>query len=591
MALPAIFLAGLAAVALADVIVPVRAMTAPTIAEIFVEKDSIRVELEIGLSDLRAFANVMPDALYERLGSGKKPLEERVKVFLSRDWILSTEGAAPLAGRVLRIQPRRRIRRDEITGEPISTGKDPGQPVVFVELAYQLDARPRTLTIRPPTREGTGAVAASIGFVLYHAGLAVNDFRYLGREATVELDWSDPWYSRFRHRNLRRYFAAPLQAFLYVEPFEVRKEIVVRPMDLQQWIDLGLEGREIIPAGAQAEIKRRIAQFFLPRSPVTVDGKRLEPILDRVHFIRRSLRWTSVVDPPEDLPLVSAMVGVIFVYPIKKLPREVTMDWGLFSARIPAVSAMATDEAGGMPYTLTSDDPVLRWQNFLRNPRSLALKAIQPPASARRVTIPLLGAACIVVGVLVLIAAWRAVRSGRRISRRLAAVALAVVAAGVFAWPYARVSTHVPFLPAPAITPPEAKQVLGGLLFNVYRAFDRRDENLVYDRLARSITGDLLSKVYLDTRRSMELEGQGGARVKVDQVDILDASPEGSSGPRGFTYRCHWNVAGSVGHWGHTHRRVNRYDAVLTVAVMEGSWKIAAIDLREEERVVSGRRQ
>ena len=30
---------------------------------------------------------------------------------------------------------------------------------------------------------------------------------------------------------------APLSVFLYVEPFEVRKEIVVRPRDLQQWID------------------------------------------------------------------------------------------------------------------------------------------------------------------------------------------------------------------------------------------------------------------------------------------------------------------------------------------------------------------
>ena len=37
------------------------------------------------------------------------------------------------------------------------------------------------------------------------------------------------WYSAFRNRNLRRQFEAPIHAFLYVEPYEARVEVVVRP--------------------------------------------------------------------------------------------------------------------------------------------------------------------------------------------------------------------------------------------------------------------------------------------------------------------------------------------------------------------------
>jgi hypothetical protein len=131
----------------------------------------------------------------------------------------------------------------------------------------------------------------------------------------------------------------------------------------------------------------------------------------------------------------------------------------------------------------------------------------------------------------------------------------------------------------------EAKEVLHALLYNVYRAFDRRDESLVYDRLAQSITGDLLTDVYLQVRRSMELENQGGARVKIDDVQLLEVDEEKEPTEPGLAYRCRWTAAGSVGHWGHIHRRTNLYDAAITIESVDGVWKISAIDLREEQRV------
>ncbi|MCZ6816099.1 MAG: hypothetical protein O7F76_05295, partial [Planctomycetota bacterium] len=118
-----------------------------------------------------------------------------------------------------------------------------------------------------------------------------------------------------------------------------------------------------------------------------------------------------------------------------------------------------------------------------------------------------------------------------------------------------------------------------------YRAFDRREENIIYDRLAISISGDLLSDVYLQTRRSIELEGQGGARVKVDAVEVLDSIPVDTTDTGGFVHHCRWNVSGSVGHWGHVHRRTNQYEAILTVEPGDGAWKIAGIDLREQKRM------
>ena len=47
----------------ADALVRSQAMFAETIAEIYVEEDELTVELEIGMADLPAFRNILPDAL------------------------------------------------------------------------------------------------------------------------------------------------------------------------------------------------------------------------------------------------------------------------------------------------------------------------------------------------------------------------------------------------------------------------------------------------------------------------------------------------------------------------------------------------
>ena len=42
---------------------------------------------------------------------------------------------------------------------------------------------------------------------------------------------------------------------------------------------------------------------------------------------------------------------------------------------------------------------------------------------------------------------------------------------------------------------------------------------------------------------------------------------------------------GSVGHWGHVHTRQNVYDAIMTIAVIDGAWKITGLEVLEEKRV------
>ena len=131
---------------------------------------------------------------------------------------------------------------------------------------------------------------------------------------------------------------------------------------------------------------------------------------------------------------------------------------------------------------------------------------------------------------------------------------------------------------------PRGRAVVAALLHNIYRAFDYRDEEQIYDVLARSASGDLLEQIYLETRRGLVLANQGGARAKVKEIELVELAARAAEG-RSFVADVTWNVSGSVGHWGHVHQRRNRVRARLTLAPQAGVWKLMEMEVLEEERL------
>ncbi len=130
----------------------------------------------------------------------------------------------------------------------------------------------------------------------------------------------------------------------------------------------------------------------------------------------------------------------------------------------------------------------------------------------------------------------------------------------------------------------EAQAVFGGLLKNVYRAFDYRDDGAIYDALAHSADGELLKTLYLQIKQSLLMAEQGGATSRVKEVKLVGGELTSSS-PKQFQYQCRWQVAGSVEHWGHIHTRVNEYGATFTVAATAAGWKITRYEFNDQQRI------
>jgi len=542
-----------AASASADAVMVTRAMSASTIMEVFIDDQAIVVELEVGANDEAA-------------------LRELAGLAIKAD-------GRPLKGRVAETSRGRRIERDDVTGEPLPN--EGTEEVVFLKLHYPLRSRPKELVFEPPLT-ADGYAVTDIGFVVYHHGIAINDFRYLSTGEPLILDWDDPFYSRFERRTLNRKYSSPMNIFVYVEPFEVRKEFVVRPLDLARFMDIDIEARQPIPASERPEVLKQLAEFLQDRAPVTIDGEQPRPILDRIHFLKRGLRMTRVVTPDEAVDGTSAIIGAIFVYPVEGIPKDVRLTWDLFDERITRVPASATDEAGPMPSFLTPEDPELHWVNYLKGSALPGKLEVEAPRSYLPIPIALL--------VAVLVALALLVASVRRRSWMLGLAAAVLAAAGSLAPPIGgRLELPVP-TSVRAPSGQDAAPTIHALLYNVYRALDFRQEEVVFDRLAQSLSGDVLERVYLEMRRGLRLESQGGARVRVREVELLDVTPQEATGPGTLRYRARWNATGTVGHWGHTHMRTNSYDALMTLGRTGDQWKIADIDILEEKRVIAGQR-
>jgi len=566
------------------------AENARNIVEIRIDKEQVLVQLEVFVEDLVIFDELIPDNLFPKPVPGRPNLEQRQQLFSEKVFQIVTDQGKKLPVIFKVVEPRRRIERQSpFAGmiNPYTRRPIPGPPadkrVLYAELIYPFEGKPKSLTFIPPLGDN-GLPQSSIGFICNHQGVTVVDFRVLSEESKLHLDWDDPWYSEFDKKALRRKIGTGMRTFLCIEPYEVRNEILVRVKDMMNWIDFDLRGDDYIEADEFNRVREQIGQFFLDRENVTIDDQRLKPILDRTAFVESSLQRSRFIESPEQVPLNSAMVGVILTYITDGIPQEIATTWELFSERVQKVTARMTDPAGPFPYDLTPDDNVLKWTNYLKTYTIPTVQKIDVADQHRGVPVPIGSVVCIA---LLLPISWSVLRRrkhGGSVTPLFGLVSLLLIGALVL-FPVFQVPVGGSAR-ASQFSTEDGQVVLDSLMKNVYRAFDFRDEEDVYDKLAVCVSGELLAELYLQQRRSLVVEQAGGAQAKVKEVAIEEVAVGKSTTQDGaLDLRAQWTALGQVGHWGHVHSRQNRYDAIVTINPRDGAWKIIGLELIEEQRL------
>jgi hypothetical protein len=153
--------------------------------------------------------------------------------------------------------------------------------------------------------------------------------------------------------------------------------------------------------------------------------------------------------------------------------------------------------------------------------------------------------------------------------------------------PFGTIAVANPFFEPEAPRGDEARRVVSRVLSDTYRAFNLTDEEALYDRLARSVSGELVDEIYLDSRRRLMAGTREGTEVTVRDVGVLEiGEPLDAAAGGGYSYDCRWSVVARVQHLQHVHHRNNIYNGVLTLRADGGRWKITGVELHSEDRVV-----
>jgi hypothetical protein len=300
---------------------------------------------------------------------------------------------------------------------------------------------------------------------------------------------------------------------VYVEPAEVRIEILMPLLTLETWMEVPRKDRNFLEVAEQQAALPALKEFFGSHNQVLIDGLEVRPVVRRLDFYGVEFKDFAVAAEPRRLSAWTARLGVILAYSTKGLPNQVALTWDLFNPKVPSARAAVFAGQDAKTCRFTRYQPTFTWNN--------------------------------------------------------------------------------PGLPPlPEIAPVRAKDpdektrvsIAETLLKNIYRAFDYRDEKVIYDALARSVEGELLAETYLKIHAGLLMQEQGGAVSQVQSVELL-ASAISDSRPGSYTANVKWRVTGTVEHWGHIHTRVNAYEARLRIRRGDEAWKITGLEVDKQERV------
>jgi hypothetical protein len=366
----------------------------------------------------------------------------------------------------------------------------------------------------------------------------------------------------------------PVVNYLSIKPYEVRQEILMQARAAVQFLGADDRGMGGIPVESLEAIKGGILDLFRQNNSIRINGQVSEPVLVRADFVTLGPAGVELREEPVSESLDDGIIGLTLVHETSGLADAITLRWDLFSPQVPQVESTTVDPFGGESMILSSDRNELRWKRRLSGFRVPVVEEIA--VEKQRLPLVSLGLFVITLGIIL--------NRGKAVAGRKTLLSLTCI--GLTLYPFLRFPVSLPLVSQWTPSPDRTAMILEDLLTNVYLSFEVRNEDDVYDRLAVSVTGNQLTKIYLDSRRSLEFENRGDARASVEEVEILAVDEVQRAEESGFIADTRWTVAGSVSHFGHTHYRRNRYHALVTFDVVRNTWKIRQIELIEEKRLL-----
>ncbi len=373
---------------------------------------------------------------------------------------------------------------------------------------------------------------------------------------------------------------SPARGYCYLEPYQLRFECLVRMKEALSI--LGENDTGNLSGSAQTRLKDKTRSLAADWLELKFDGVSVSAKPTNVSIVKGVPGRTEPIGAGDNIVTADSMIGLIWEIPLPNASENIEIKWNGFSQGLPSVPITMIAGTQIEDFTLTSTSPKHLWKNSgglrLRQP----LAEVPPLPPPLKFMLPLGSILWLIVGFFVF---KKKRHQGRKVPGRAFTTWASLLLGAAVLWRVLAFEVTAPWTIHQVVTTNEAGRVLTALLRNTYRAFDQHEESAIYDVLARSINGELLQKIYLQTSNALTLDGQDGTRVVITELYVEIDGVKPSMSGAGFQADGSWTALGTVGHWGHMHNRVNRYTAKITVEPVGGEWKMTEIQVMDERRL------
>lgn len=358
---------------------------------------------------------------------------------------------------------------------------------------------------------------------------------------------------------------------------------------------------EDLPDVEAPMVEAALAAYFRDRNRVTIDDVEVAPRLEGFAVLRPDEALLPLF--PQSGRRGLLRVGFDLWYTFESPPQRVSMVWDTFPPDIvlhgdrpgdpPPMTIQVQLQAEGRLTVIdfTADEPEFTWHATGETIEDRFQLVPAAPARPPGRTVPAL---TLVLGGLAVLTLLSCVAPSARRRRLLVVAVVFAIGAGA-SWNALPLEVGGSLAATPDLpSDQDAQAIFAPLHANIYRAFDYTAESDIYDALSRSVDGRLLDRLYNEIYRSLIVYEEGGAISRVQRVTPIEARvlgigmrrpDDGGEPVLGFEVRARWQVEGQVYHWGHSHTRINEYEADYTVVLTDAGWRIAGSRIREQFRI------
>lgn len=428
---------------------------------------------------------------------------------------------------------------------------------------------------------------------------------------TVDLDWESPvptqlasdeekraWLSRQDERLLGVTNFGATYLWAYVEARQLRVELLVPLNVLATLFEIESADADFLQREEMIAAEQRIRKYFSSGNPVAINGMDVPAKIQSVDFFPADQRDFALRRQVERISMANGRVGVSFAYPYRDVPSEIQLSWDKFGYGLNSVQGYLFfgQEVQSQVFSRQLADNRWMWKN------SGVVKAPDPVEPVSVISSDLIALPFPIQGFVILsiVAATIGMTIGWLVHRRGRVVLLVGAMLGFIGTWFLGWQTREQWF---GTSPPEVQASSGDAaakitLASLYRAFDFVQDAEIYAAMENCVAGEKLRDLYLQLLRDLQVEEQGGTVSRIESVEVVHVEPVSdasnipskkqimelseSSKSTGavFQRRVQWKLTGLLEHWGHSHQRMNQYQALVTIADHEGYWKI--IDLQIE---------